>query len=180
MGSVGLLLLAGADLLPVSRIGRKHGYCQGSRAGSQQGTRPGCIKALRDKSHSLQPTGLQEVHNCLRSKRSQVLRDAFPSDTGYYSAVWRVGLSLYSACEILAPAGSPHSQHQGTGCGAGEKGICGFQLNRFLEGKWNAGNSNHLGIRTLQTAEYNALPVIERPYQTFSPNSPIPHPPYSG
>lgn len=81
MGSVELLLLAGADLLPASKTGRKHGHCQGSRAESQRGTRPESIKALRDKSHSLQPTGLQELHNCLRSKRSQVRQDALPSDT---------------------------------------------------------------------------------------------------
>lgn len=180
MGSVELLLLAGADLSPASRTERKHGHCQRSRAGSQRGTRPESIKALRDKSPSLQPTGLQELHNCHRSKRSQVLQDTLPSDAGYYSAGLRVGLSLCSAREMHAPAGSPRSLHQGTGYGAGKKGFCGFQLNRFLEGKWNAGNSNHLGIHALQTAEYNALPVIERPHQTFSPTSPLPYLPYSG
>lgn len=75
--------------------------------------RPESIKALGDKSHSLQPTGLQELHNCLRSKRSQVLQDAFPSNTGYYSAGQRVGLSLYSACEILAPEGHPAASIKG-------------------------------------------------------------------
>lgn len=96
VGSTELLLLAGADLWPASRTERKHGHCQRRRAGSPLGTRPESIKALRDKSHPLQPTGLQERHGCLRCKRSQVPQDTFPSDTGYYGASLSVGPSLLS------------------------------------------------------------------------------------
>lgn len=159
-------------MLPEFRTQRKQGHCQGSRAESQRGTKPESIKVLRDKSRTLQPIGLQELQDCLRGKRSQVLQDAFLSDTGLQGLAEDRAQSSPSLWKSTHLQGQPlHSHQRGTGCGAGEKGFCGFQLNRFLEGKWNTGNSNRLGIHVLQTTEYNALRVIGRPNQFLIPTS---------